>query len=59
MEKEFYTTKELSELLMVSLQWVKRKVKSGEFPYYRIGRQIRFKIEDIKQWIEEQKQKSP
>jgi excisionase family DNA binding protein len=57
MEKEFYTTKELAELFMVSPQWVKRKIKIGELPSYRIGRQVRFKVSEIQEWIEKQKQK--
>ena len=56
MEKKFYTVKELAELLMASEVWVKRRVKSGEIPSYKIGGKRLFKIKEIDSWIENQKE---
>ena len=56
MEKKFYTVKELAELLMASEVWVKRRVKSGEIPSYKIGGKRLFKKEEIDSWIENQRE---
>jgi len=55
METEFYTVKELMELLKVSESWIMRRIKTGKIPSYKFGKQRRFKKEEINQWIESQK----
>ena len=56
MDKKFYTVKELAELLSASELWVKRGVKAGEIPSYKIRGKRLFKKEEIEQWIDSQKE---
>jgi excisionase family DNA binding protein len=46
-ENEVYTTKEVAELLKVSLPTIKRMLADGRLPSTRIGRQHRFLGRDI------------
>jgi len=46
-ENEVYTTKEVAELLKVSLPTIKRMLADGRLPSTRIGRQHRFLGKDI------------
>lgn len=39
--------KEVAEYTQISLQMVYRKTRSGEMPCYRIGRSIRYKIDEV------------
>ncbi len=57
MDRQFYTSKELSELLGVSGLWISRRVKAGEIPSYKIGGKRLFKREEIEQWIDSQRDK--
>ena len=52
MEKEFLTIDELSEYLSMKRSTLYSLVESGELPHYRIGRLIRFKQDDVNQWME-------
>ena len=56
MERKFLTVKELSELLGVSDFWIKRRIKTGEIPSYKMGRKRLFSKEEIDQWIDSQKE---
>ena len=39
--------KEVAEHTQIPLQMVYRKTRSGEMPCYRIGRSIRYKIDEV------------
>jgi excisionase family DNA binding protein len=39
--------KEVAEYTQIPLQMVYRKTRSGEMPCYRIGRSIRYKIDEV------------
>jgi excisionase family DNA binding protein len=41
------TAREVSEYTQIPLQMIYRKTKSGDLPCYRIGRSIRYKVEEI------------
>jgi len=56
MERRFYTIKDLSEILGVSDFWLKKRVKTGEIPSYKIGGKRLFKKAEVEQWIEAQKE---
>ena len=56
MERRFYTIKDLSEILGVSYFWLKKRVKTGEIPSYKIGGKRLFKKAEIEQWIESRKE---
>lgn len=52
MEKAVYTTKEVAELLGVSVNHVYDLVKKKEIPHFRIGsKTIRYRIESIQEWM--------
>ncbi len=50
--KEFLTIDELSEYLNLKRSNLYSMVESGVLPHYRIGRLIRFKKDDVNQWME-------
>jgi excisionase family DNA binding protein len=56
MEEEFLTADELSKWLKVTRRTIDRWRKKG-LPYYKVGSSIRFKKEEILQWIEQNKNK--
>jgi excisionase family DNA binding protein len=50
----FITTKELCEYLKVTKTTIERWRKEG-LPFSQIGRGIRFKLDEVMQWVEDQK----
>jgi len=50
--KEFLSIDELSEYLSMKRSTLYALVESGELPHYRIGRLIRFKWDEVVQWME-------
>jgi len=52
LEKEFYDTRELADLLGVAVITVRRLVDRGDLPYYRVGRQKRFRREDVEAYLD-------
>ena len=51
--EELISPKELSRLLKVSKPWPYIMVKRGFFPYYKMGKVIRFKWSDIEAYLEQ------
>jgi len=51
----FLTTEEVLEYLQVNLRTVYRLIKSNAIPAVRVGRQWRFKKQDIDAWLEGRK----
>ena len=51
----FLTTEEVLEYLQVNLRTVYRLIKSGKLPAVRVGRQWRFRRQDIDAWLESQR----
>ena len=49
---EFLSIDELSEYLNMKRSTLYALVESGELPHYRIGRLIRFKWDEVVQWME-------
>ncbi len=45
--RRMMTAREVSEYTQIPLQMIYRKTKSGDLPCYRIGRSIRYKVEEI------------
>jgi excisionase family DNA binding protein len=52
LEKEFYNTKELAALLQVAEMTIYRLVKRGELPSYMIGSAMRFRRDDIEEYLQ-------
>ncbi len=55
MSDRLMTAKELAEYVQLNPLTVYKKVKAGEIPYIRLGRSIRFKKEQIDEWLEKNK----
>lgn len=45
------TTREAAQYLKVSLPTLHRRVRAGGIPYLRIGRSLRFRVEDLDAFI--------
>jgi len=55
MAKKFITVKRFAEILNMDHQTIRRKIKAGEIPAYKIGGKVLLKREEIDKWIESQK----
>jgi excisionase family DNA binding protein len=55
-EPPFLTPQEVSELLQVSVQTVRRWIKKGKLPAYKVGpRMWRIRQIDLDAWLEQQR----
>ena len=50
------TSREAAEALCISERKLWGLTASGEIPCVRIGRSVRYDLEDLKQWIEDRKE---
>jgi excisionase family DNA binding protein len=53
-DDEVLTVKEVSEILRVHPETVRRLVKKGKIPSFRIGAEWRFRSDQIARWMAEQ-----
>ena len=51
----FLTPQEVSELLQVSVYTVRRWIKQGELPAYKVGRLWRIEKGDLNTWLDKQR----
>ena len=51
----FLTPQEVSDLLQVSVYTVRRWIKQGELPAYKVGRLWRINKGDLNQWLKQQR----
>lgn len=51
--KQYITTEELSQRLQVTRQTLNNWRKQG-LPFIKIGRAVRFDMDEVNKWIEEQ-----
>jgi excisionase family DNA binding protein len=58
MKETFLTTEEVLDYLQVNIRTVYRLIKAGRIPAVRVGRQWRFRKQDIETWLEAQRTKS-
>jgi putative molybdopterin biosynthesis protein len=49
--KTFLTPQEVSDLLRVSVYTVRRWIKEGDLPAYKVGRGWRISESDIDEWL--------
>jgi excisionase family DNA binding protein len=54
-ERPFLTAQEVSDLLRVSVYTVRRWIKVGALPAYKVGRGWRIKDADLDQWLDGQR----
>ena len=52
METELLTIEKLSTYLSLKQKNIYAKVEAGDIPHYRIGRLIRFRLDEIDAWLE-------
>lgn len=56
---EFLTSSEISETLRITKAGLFKLIKAGKFPAgLRLGRNHRWRKEDIKKWVDENNQRS-
>lgn len=53
--EEYINPRQLSAWLCIKLPTVYRLAKTGQIPSYKIGRQLRFRSEEINTWLERQR----
>jgi excisionase family DNA binding protein len=46
----------VAELLLVPQSWVREQVRSGAIPHVRLGRYVRFDVDDVQAWVDACKQ---
>lgn len=51
-ELSVLTVQDVAALLKVKPSWIYDKVEAGEFPVVRLGRQLRFRTADIREYVE-------
>lgn len=51
----FLTPQEVSDLLRVSTQTVRRWIKEGSLPAYKVGRGWRVRDDDLDRWLRQQR----
>jgi putative molybdopterin biosynthesis protein len=51
----FLTPEEVSDLLQVSVYTVRRWIKQGELPAYKVGRLWRIDTADLNDWLNQQR----
>jgi excisionase family DNA binding protein len=54
-DQSFLTPQEVSDLLQVSVYTVRRWIKQGELPAYKVGRLWRINESDLDKWLEQQR----
>lgn len=57
-QPEFLTPQEVAELLRVSVYTVRRWIKEGDLPAYKVGRSWRIDQEELERWLDAQRQGS-
>lgn len=55
MTKEFYNVDDIAKYLDVSIPYIRKLVRARLIPYYRFGNRLKFKIQEIDEWVENQK----
>jgi excisionase family DNA binding protein len=58
-QKTFLTPLEVSDLLRVSTQTVRRWIKEGKLPAYKVGRAWRIKEADLDEWLDGRRTVAP
>ena len=51
-EKKLLTISEVAVYLSIKVKTIYARVEAGEIPHYRIGRLIRFRLDEIDVWLE-------
>jgi len=54
---KWLTLEQIAEYLQMSTSSIYKMAQAGKIPAYKVGRQWRFKKEEIDKWVEKQKPK--
>ena len=57
MDEKYITVGDAEKILKISSQTIRKKIKSGEIPYYQPGKKYLLRLEDLYRWIENNKKK--
>ena len=49
--EKFVDPREVARHLSVSLSWIHKMALYSDIPVYRIGKNLRFKISEVEEWI--------
>ncbi len=49
------TRAEAAEYLNVSPRWIKRAIEERRLPYLKLGRLVRFDLDDLDRWLDAQR----
>jgi len=55
MEKRYYNTKEISEMLGFNAGTIRNWVSQRRIPFTKFGRTVRFNTDDIEEWLKKNK----
>jgi len=55
---KYLNIEEVSEYLGLRKSSLYSRVEAGEIPHYRVGRLLRFKLEDVEKWMDEHRQEN-
>jgi len=55
MEDKLLTKNELCEFLKISKSKIDIMMKENSIPYYKIGKNVRFDFDDLKNWLFEKR----
>ena len=50
--ERWYSLEEISNHLGVSKDTIRIWIKKGTIPYYKVGRQYKFKLTEVDEWVE-------
>ena len=56
MKKELLDKKELSDYLGFSVGKIDNLIKHNKIEYYKIGKNVRFNVNEVKNWVSNHKQ---
>ena len=57
-ERKLLTISEVAAYLSIKEKTIYAKVEAGEIPHYRIGRLVRFRLDEIDAWLEDCRSKN-
>jgi len=58
-KNKLLTISEVAVYLNMKVKTIYAKVEAGEIPHYRIGRLVRFRLDEIDAWLEDCRSKDP
>jgi len=57
--EEYITPEEVAQQAHLHVDTVKRMLRSGQMPGYKIGNQWRIKLTELNEWLQERKNRKP